>query len=620
MSSKSKRIRGIVAAAVAVGSLAGAGAAHAAPMTFTVTKTADTNDGTCNSDCSLREAVVAANANPGPDTINLPAGDYKLSRTGTGENGSATGDLDIHGDTTLTGAGARQTTIDGQQIDRVIEIGTPSVIMGLPAGPTVIVSGVTVTGGKTAQGEFGGGISISQSNASLTLRESAVTGNNSGGGGGFGVGGGIYDAGSLTVERSVIDHNQATDQGGGVAVDRGTASFTNVTFANNAVNGPQPSGGGGGLFVASDQPVSLLNVTIAYNSVPGNSFAGGGIASQPGSEVGTPDVTATNTIVAQNSSRDCSQTIKTGGHNLDSDSTCGFTGSGDQHSSTPNLGPLANNGGPTNTVALETGSPALDKADNSKCPATDQRGVSRPQPVGGVCDVGAYEKEVPRPDLAITDKDHPDPVALGHTLTYTLTGSNQGPSSDGNVTITDSLPGSVTFLSVSTSQGECSHSGQTVTCQVGTLTGTGSKTGGAVSIKIRVRPRRLGHIRNIARITGGSSETNTHNNRADAITRVIERNDPRISIGVPRSCVTGPFTARVRISDQSALRGVRVTLDGRTVATTRKKSFDVRIDGRRLSSGNHALTVVAVDTFGNRAARTAPFRRCAREAGPHFTG
>ncbi|MDH3303714.1 MAG: CSLREA domain-containing protein, partial [Gammaproteobacteria bacterium] len=81
--------------------------------TFTVTKTADTNDGTCDADCSLREAIVAANTSGGSDTVSVPAGTYNLSITGTGENAAATGDLDISDTLTLTGAGAASTIIDG---------------------------------------------------------------------------------------------------------------------------------------------------------------------------------------------------------------------------------------------------------------------------------------------------------------------------------------------------------------------------------------------------------------------------------------------------------------------------------------------------------------------------
>ncbi|MEJ8672811.1 choice-of-anchor Q domain-containing protein [Streptomyces sp. MS1.AVA.1] len=76
------------------------------------------------------------------------------------------------------------------------------------------------------------------------------------------------------------------------------------------------------------------------------------------------------------------------GHNIDSDGSCRLTAAGDLPSRDPLVGPLADNGGPTDTVALLPGSLALDAADG--CPATDQRGVARPQ--GAACDIGAYER------------------------------------------------------------------------------------------------------------------------------------------------------------------------------------------------------------------------------------
>lgn len=80
---------------------------------FTVTKTADTNDGTCDADCSLREAVIAANAAADVDTINLPSGNYILTIPGI-EAAALQGDLDILQSVNITGAGVASTVIDGR--------------------------------------------------------------------------------------------------------------------------------------------------------------------------------------------------------------------------------------------------------------------------------------------------------------------------------------------------------------------------------------------------------------------------------------------------------------------------------------------------------------------------
>jgi hypothetical protein len=100
-----------------------------------------------------------------------------------------------------------------------------------------------------------------------------------------------------------------------------------------------------------------------------------------------------NTILAGNSPSNCSGTIADAGHNLSSDNSCVFTGAGSLNNTDPMLGPLADNGGPTLTLALLPGSPAIDAGDDSAAPPTDQRGVARP--VGAASDIGAYECSAP---------------------------------------------------------------------------------------------------------------------------------------------------------------------------------------------------------------------------------
>ena len=105
---------------------------HLEAATFTVTKTVDTADGSCDADCSLREAVVAANGAPGADIVEIPAGDYLFTLDGDGEDASATGDLDITDDAELRGAGRDLTIIDGNLFDNVVEVhGVTAVIADL---------------------------------------------------------------------------------------------------------------------------------------------------------------------------------------------------------------------------------------------------------------------------------------------------------------------------------------------------------------------------------------------------------------------------------------------------------------------------------------------------------
>jgi hypothetical protein len=103
-----------------------------------------------------------------------------------------------------------------------------------------------------------------------------------------------------------------------------------------------------------------------------------------------------NTIVSAGSTAggsNCSGTVTSQGHNIESGTDCGFTGSGDRQNTDPKLGPLQDNGGPTQTQVVQVGSPVIDAGNTADCPTTDQRGVTRPQ--GPACDIGAVEVEPP---------------------------------------------------------------------------------------------------------------------------------------------------------------------------------------------------------------------------------
>lgn len=329
-------------------------------------------------DCSLREAIQAANtdtavdtctAGSGADTITLPPGTYILTLVGAFEDAGQTGDLDILADLNVQGSGARSTIIDGNNADRVFDI---------LAGAQIVLSDLTVRGGSIDGN--GGGI---QNEGDLTVTRVTVGENFA-----VGDGGGIYNSGMLAVGESTIVGNAVFNSGGGIG-SAGGLTIVNSTLSRNRIIYEFGANRGGGLRSLSGV-TDLINVTINGNQAA----AGGGIVNDSAS------VQIKNVIVANSpANANCDGVIISAGHNLDSGDTCRLTGPGDLSNQDPQLGPLANNGGPTNTHALLRGSPAIDAGDNSDCPSTDQRGVSRPQDGDGdgtaVCDIGAYEL-VPR--------------------------------------------------------------------------------------------------------------------------------------------------------------------------------------------------------------------------------
>jgi uncharacterized repeat protein (TIGR01451 family) len=249
----------------------------------------------------------------------------------------------------------------------------------------------------------------------------------------------------------------------------------------------------------------------------------GGIDNYAGTVIAENAILAANTGASPN----C-VFVSDGGYNLDDGSSCNFSSVNHSLSNiNPLLDPLQDNGGATRTMALEPGSPAIDAIPPSvngcgTTITTDQRGISRPQ--GSGCDIGAFEFVPPSgADLSITKSGAPNPVVSGKRLTYTLTTTNNGPEDATGVTVTDALPASLHFNSVSSSQGTCARStvtnpqpkGGTVTCSVGNLA-----NGASASITIVVTTTTPGTLTNTAHVSGSEEDPNPGNNNATASTTV----------------------------------------------------------------------------------------------------
>ncbi len=295
-------------------------------------------------------------------------------------------------------------------------------------------------GGLGGDGGSGGGIFVGSGMTGqyLTVEDSTFSGNGAGAGGSGGTGGegadgaeggrgggggsgGAAFAFNVTAVNSTLTGNQAGAGGSGGTGGRGTNP------GGGGQGGPGGPGGSGGAVEADplDSPSTLTNVTISSSAAGsagaggGGGLGGGGSSGSPGSPGADADVQNTgSTLSLQNSittaspgSSPCSD-VTDGGHNLGEDGCVSSNVGVD-----PMLGALADNGGPTETMALLPGSPAIDGVPptGANCPPTDQRGVPRPQ--GPACDIGAFEAALP----LVSAESATGVTTSGATLNATVT-------------------------------------------------------------------------------------------------------------------------------------------------------------------------------------------------------
>ena len=229
----------------------------------------------------------------------------------------------------------------------------------------------------TNSASIGGGAIAS--NGNIVINGSTFKNNSTASASGGSGGGAIETTGSLTVDNSTFNNNTA-GKGGAIYNEGSTSTITNSTFAANSANVAPRSGGA--IHNQSDGSVLIVASTFSGNMAPSGS--GGTLYNTVGNSM-----TVRQSILADGSPNNCAGLIAPQGNNLETGTDCSFTTSGSLQNTNPQLGPLANNGGFTPTMALGTGSPAINAGNDAVCPPTDQRGVLRPQ--GSHCDIGAYE-------------------------------------------------------------------------------------------------------------------------------------------------------------------------------------------------------------------------------------
>lgn len=420
---------------------------------FQVTTETDQLSGSCAAQCSLRDAVEAANRLGGANRIILPAGTYTLTRLPPrGEDGeildddeNQNGDLDVSSNLNLVGAGAGTSIIDGNRIDRLFEV---------LAGAELQLDRVTLRNGKT--NFYGAGI---ENHGILTVSRSRLSDNFASGMFEPGAGGGIANFGQLNLYSSTLHRNNSSageayqGRGGGI-YNEGIAVVRDSTFSENGASDDDESGMGGGLYnkgnadvarsafinnwsagsgaaISNHAVLKLSNSTLSGNdniySYYGGIFSNGHAYSFYN---GAPDATLVhvtiagnfggglfnygklllrNSLISGNSDREDAEstnncanigieaTYKARGlllGNGPGNCTAELYVENDQ-TFVSVLDPLADNGGLTQTHALRAASPALD-ASIGNCSSHDQRRTPRPQDGNGdgiaVCDLGAYER------------------------------------------------------------------------------------------------------------------------------------------------------------------------------------------------------------------------------------
>jgi hypothetical protein len=398
--------RFFLSCALTVAFLLGPSGSALAASTWYVNGVSGSDTNTCTSSATACKTIGHAIALAASgDTITIAAATY-------------TENLTISISLTIRGASASTTIVDGHldlpSSTSTVTIAGLTIQNGFAVnggginnnGLALTIVSSTVSGNRavgTNSGGFGGG--IYNASGTLTLRNVTVSNNQATAQGIDGSGGGIYTHGPLTITSSTVSGNyveypgvNALLQGGGIYSDGGKVTITNSTLSDNYLFadaiGAIAQGGG----IWTNAKLSLTNSTVSGNSASayGGGF-GGGIYVASG-------VTALQDTILANSPSggNCQGMVASHGYNLSSDATCALSGPGDLNNTDPMLGPLQNNGGPTQTQALLTGSPAIDAGNPSGCTGPteklltkDQRGQPRPDPedAGGGCDIGAYESQ-----------------------------------------------------------------------------------------------------------------------------------------------------------------------------------------------------------------------------------
>lgn len=554
--------------------------------TYIVDTTIDVLSSACTAtanDCSLRGAIDKANANPGPDTIILPAGIYRLTLAGTNENANQTGDLDILDDIEIIGAGgnpdgdASQTIIQsgssdmapGTGVDKIMSINpnwdkvvnaslkavtlrygkntspfsgdgyggaldmeaTPYNNSGIPGVGSLTIYNCIITYNSTADGD-GGGIAVvnglNRAGGMLTITNTEITNNTATNGSG----GGISTSLAYTVTGTTLNNNSSVYGGsrggyGGAIEARGGGTISNTTISGNTV-APAPTGRGAGMVVTGG--LTMTNVTISGNT--GASQGGGLWVNGDTNPLTNLTVTGNSATTGSGIYWGDSGTITLKNSIVWNNNIAGTVpGSADNLIGVdPGIGPLANNGGRVMTHALLAGSAAIDAGDNGAISlTTDARGTGYARKVDGdgngtiTVDIGAYEADNPA-DLAIAFPG--GTFAQGQTdASYTISVTNVGSApTSGTVTVTATLGSGLSNPRLSGPGWTCNNG--TLTCTRGDALLNGSTY--PITLLVDVNANAPVSVTNSASVSG-TGDADLTNNTASSTTTIRQNTTVNVS-------------------------------------------------------------------------------------------
>ncbi len=361
-------------------------------------------------------------ANGGAGTVTVSGSTFNGDEAVESGRGGAIDNADNSGSGTVTVSGSTFT-------DDTADWGGGAISNGSDHGDgSVSVTNSTFSGDEVNQGNSASsGGAIDNGNGSATVSDSTFSNNEANYGGAISGSDNASQGGNgtLTVSGSTFSTNSAID-GGAIDGPDQAGSAGGMTVSDSTFSGNTAASDGGAIDNADNAGDGNATVTSSTFSGNGASISGGAVDNAGNGGSGSASFGA-SILAGATAGGECAGTITDLGYNIDDGSTCGFA-SPSLSTTSADLDPsgLQNNGGPTQTIALEGGSPAIGLVTNApQCPSTDQRGAARP--TSGSCDAGAYDTNGTSFDPSVSS------VAITGGLiapTVTVTGSGFGNQAD----------------------------------------------------------------------------------------------------------------------------------------------------------------------------------------------